>query len=158
MKTKIAFLLAASAFIACNTDKNEKEKIKAAHWLLGKWETKTDFGVLSENWEKLNDSTFNAKSCFLKEKDTIHNESITLQQTGENFSYTTTINGQNNDKPIRFEVISDNENELVFENLKNDYPQKISYKKISNDSIVTVISGMQLGKPSSERYTLVKTK
>ena len=32
---------------------NEKEKIKTAHWMLGKWEAKTPDGTLSENWEKL---------------------------------------------------------------------------------------------------------
>lgn len=160
MRTKITFLLAITAFIACNnTDKNEEKKeIKAVHWLIGDWETKTNFGILSENWKKLNDSTFQGKSFFIKVKDTIHKESIILQQEGDTFAYSTTIKGQNNDKPIRFAQTSENENELIFENTTNDYPQKISYKKVSNDSIITEISGIQLGKPSTEKYTLVKTK
>jgi hypothetical protein len=159
MKTKIAFLLVATAFIACkNVDKNDKQKIKATYWLLGNWETKTDFGILSENWNKLNDSTFQAKSCFLKDKDTIHNESIILQQKGETFIYTTTIKGQNDDKPIRFELTANNENELVFENLKNDYPQKISYTKMPDGKLTTEISGMQAGKHCSEKYILAKTQ
>ena len=114
--------------------------------------------MLSENWEKVNDSTFKAQALFIKEKDSIHNENILLEQKGETLTYTTTIKGQNDDKPIHFKLIADNENEVVFENLKNDYPQKISYKKMDNNSITTEISGVQFGKPSSEKYILIKNR
>lgn len=157
---KIASLLSIS-LIASACQKNataEKDLIKKADWLIGNWENKTNLGTLSENWEKVNDSTFKAKSLFIKAKDTIHNESILLQQKGETLTYTTTIKGQNEDKPIRFQLKEDVENELIFENLKNDYPQKISYKKAANNTLITQISGTQFAKPSSEKYTLVKTK
>lgn len=157
---KIASLLSIF-LIASACQKNataEKDLIKKADWLIGNWENKTNLGTLSENWEKVNDSTFKAKSLFIKAKDTIHNESILLQQKGETLTYTTTIKGQNEDKPIRFQLKEDVENELIFENLKNDYPQKISYKKAANNTLITQISGTQFAKPSSEKYTLVKTK
>ncbi len=152
----LSILLIASA---CKKNNNaEKDLIKKADWLIGNWENKTNLGTLSENWEKVNDSTFKAKSLFIKDKDTIHNESIILEQKGENLSYTTTIIGQNENKPIRFQLNEDIENELIFENLKNDYPQKISYKKTSKTSLTTQISGLQSGKSSTEKYNMVKTK
>ncbi|APA00840.1 hypothetical protein BIW12_02370 [Flavobacterium commune] len=152
----LSILLIASA---CKKNNNaEKDLIKKADWLIGNWENKTNLGTLSENWEKVNDSTFKAKSLFIKDKDTIHNESIILEQKGENLNYTTTIIGQNDNKPIRFQLNEDIENELIFENLKNDYPQKISYKKTSKTSLTTQISGLQSGKSSSEKYNMVKTK
>ncbi len=153
----LLFLLLIAS--ACQKNNNaEKDLIKKADWLIGNWETKNNIGTLSENWEKVNDSTFKAKSLFIKDKDTIHNESIILQQKGETLSYTTTIQGQNNNKPIRFELNTEIENELLFQNLKNDYPQKISYKKAPNNSLVTQISGKQSGKISTEKYNMTKTK
>lgn len=152
----LSILLIASACQKNTTA--EKDLIKKADWLIGNWENKTNLGTLSENWKKVNDSTFKAKSLFIKDNDTIHNESIILQQKGETLTYTTTIQGQNEDKPIRFQLKEDIETGLIFENQKNDYPQKISYKKTANTSLVTQISGIQFGKPSSEKYTLVKTK
>lgn len=149
------FLLASACQKNATT---EKDLIKKSDWLIGNWENKTNLGTLLENWEKVNDSTFKAKSLFIKDKDTIHDETILLQQKGEELSYNTTIKGQNNDKPIRFKLVVDNENEMIFENLKNDYPQKISYKKVANNSLITQTSGLQLGKPSLETHTLVKTK
>lgn len=153
----LLFLLLIAS--ACQKNNNaEKDLIKKADWLIGNWETKNNIGTLSENWEKVNDSTFKAQSLFIKDKDTIHNESIILQQKGETLNYTTTIIGQNNNKPIRFELNTEIENELLFQNLKNDYPQKISYKKTSKNSLITQISGIQSGKTSTEKYNMVKTK
>lgn len=153
----LLFLLLIAS--ACQKNNNaEKDLIKKADWLIGNWETKNNIGTLSENWEKVNDSTFKAKSLFIKDKDTIHNESIILEQKGENLSYTTTIIGQNDNKPIRFQLKEGVENELIFENLKNDYPQKISYKKTSNNRLLTQISGKQSGKISTEKYNMTKTK
>ena len=155
------FLLLALAFISCkngDSDTNEKEKIKAAHWILGTWENKSADGVLSETWTKTNDSTFQGQSYFIKEKDTIHFETIILQQNGENLTYNATVKGQNEDKPVSFSLTETSENQLVFENKKHDYPQKISYQKDTKNNLVTIISGITDGKTTTEKYTLAKSK
>lgn len=157
MFQKTTLLLLFLSIVSCkNTESNEKEKIKKTDWLLGKWENKVDEGVLSENWKRLNDSTFQAESFFIKEKDTLHFESITLQQKGEELFYSATVKGQNNDKPVTFKMTSETDKKLVFENPKHDYPQKITYSLINKDSLVAEISGIQLGKPSSEKFGMKK--
>tara|TARA_R110000868_G_scaffold146220_2_gene366951 strand:+ start:4470 stop:4958 length:489 start_codon:yes stop_codon:yes gene_type:complete len=162
MFKKITLLLLIATLLSCkksdSSDKNEKDKIKTAHWLLGTWENKTAEGNLSESWEKVNDSTYEGQSYFIKGKDTIHFETIQLQQKGEELIYNATVQGQNEDKPIPFKLTKTSEKELVFENPKHDYPQKISYKNVSKDSLITEISGMQSGKPSSEKYVMTKSK
>jgi hypothetical protein len=159
MFQKTTLILLLLAIISCkNSETNEKEKIKATNWLLGKWENKVDEGILSESWKKLNDSTFQAESFFIKDKDTLHFETITLQQKGEELFYTATVKGQNNDKPVSFNMTSETDKKLVFENPKHDYPQKITYTLINKDSLVAEISGIQLGKPSSEKFGMKKSE
>ena len=159
MQKKASLLSLLLVVTACQKNSIiEKDQIKKADWLIGNWQSKTDFGILSENWEKVNDSTFKAESFFIKGKDTLHEENIVLQQKAEILTYITTIKGQNNSKPIHFQLKEEIENELIFENLKNDYPQRISYKKGINNSLITQISGIQSKKESTEKYTLVKTK
>lgn len=164
MYKKFAFLALITIFVSCkktdadDSDNNEKDKIKTAHWLIGKWETKSADGTLTETWKKANDSTYNGQSFFLKGKDTIHYETIVLQQIGEQLSYNANIRGQNQDKPVAFVLTETNENHLVFENPKHDYPQKISYTQVSKDSLVAEISGIQLGKLTSEKYIMLRTK
>ena len=159
MFQKTTLILLLLVIVSCkNSDSNKNEKIKAASWLLGNWENKSADGNLTENWEKVNDSTFQAQSYYIKEKDTVHFESIILQQKGENLTYTATVKGQNNDKPVAFKLTTGTEKQLAFENLKHDYPQKISYTQITPDSLVAKISGIQQGKPSSEQFSMKKIK
>lgn len=157
MKKTVIFPVLLLVFISCQNS-NKNDKIKLSNWLIGKWENKTESGNLEETWTKVNDSTYKGESYFIKGKDTLHFESIVLQQNGEELFYNPTVKGQNNDKPVPFKLTTSNEKQLVFENPKHDYPQKIIYNQITKDSLVAEISGIQQGKPSSDKYSMKKTK
>lgn len=139
-------------------DDTEKDIIKTARWMLGSWEYKSDEGLLTESWKKINDSTYAGTSFFMKGKDTVHNETIQLKQLGDKLTYSTTIIGQNNNKAVAFNLTSTTEKSLIFENSTRDYPQKIMYTQISQDSLVTEISGYQSSNLSSEKYIMVRKK
>ena len=157
---KTASILALVCFFfSCNkSTQNPSDKMIHSNWLLGNWEYQSEEGVFLENWSKVNDSTFSGQSVFLKGKDTIHNELIILQQVGENLNYKTLIKGQNNNAPIVLVLNKTIEDTLRFENLSNDYPQKISYKSISAKQFKVEISGLIQGKLHSENYLLSKIK
>ncbi len=157
MKHPIVIAIAL-LFFSCQT-KSEKvfKKLETMNWLIGQWENKTPEGYLTEPWAKANDSTFLGQTYFIiNEKDTVHAENIVLTQLKDELIYRPTIKGQNNDGPIDFLLTSDTENNFVFENQKHDYPQKITYKKVNNKSLVAIISGVQEGKPSTESYPMTK--
>ena len=157
MFQKTTLILLLLAIFSCKeSDANEKEKIKAANWILGNWENKSVDGNLTENWKKVNDSTFEAESYYIKEKDTLHVEFITLQQRGEELTYSAAVQGQNENKPVAFKLSAETEKELIFENPKHDYPQKIVYTQITKGNLVARISGIQHGKPSSEQFSMKK--
>jgi hypothetical protein len=128
-------------------------------WLVGEWENKMPEGDLTETWKKLNDSTYTAKTFFIKGKDTLHSEDIVLIQKGNHLLYVPTVKGQNDNKPVEFKMIEmedGKENEFQFENPAHDYPQKIVYKKVNDTSLIATISGKQQGKTSSESYPMTK--
>ncbi|MBF4491907.1 hypothetical protein IR010_05080 [Flavobacterium sp. MR2016-29] len=157
MFQKITLLALVLAFVSCQKkESTEKDKIKIADWLIGNWENKSDDGVLTENWEKVNDSTFNATSYFIRSKDTLHFEKITLSQHGEMLMYSATVNGQNNDKAIDFPSTTETANKLVFENPSHDYPQKITYTKGANNTLTAEISGNLQGKVTKEKFVMTK--
>ena len=157
MKKAILILISALTFTSCLKSK-EVSKIVVADWLLGNWENKSATGDLLESWKRVNDSVYDGESYFIKGKDTLHFEKIQMKQKGEALYYIATIKGQNSDKPVTFKHNDTIEKQLVFENPKHDYPQKISYSQITKDSIVIQISGIQQGKPSSTKYSMKKTK
>ncbi|MTH14124.1 DUF6265 family protein [Flavobacterium sp. LC2016-01] len=157
MFQKITLLALIITFVSCQKKESvEKDKIKVADWLIGNWENKSPDGVLTENWQKLNDSTFSAASYFIKGKDTLHFESIVLAQLGETLTYKATVKGQNDDKPVSFPSTSETNQKLVFENPKHDYPQKITYTKGANNTLTAEISGNLNGKLTTERFIMTK--
>lgn len=159
MKNTISLGCLILVLASCKEDKSRTyEKINAANWLLGNWKSKSVEGNLTESWKKANDSTFQATSYFIKEKDTLHFETIILEQKGEKVTYYATVQGQNEGKLIAFKLKTASEKELQFENLQHDYPQKINYTPITADSLVVKISGMQQGKPSSEQFSMKRIK
>jgi hypothetical protein len=157
MKNAIVIAVAL-LFFSCEK-KSEKnfEQLEKMNWLIGNWENKIDEGLLTETWTKENDSTFSGTTYFIiNKKDTVHSETILLKQLNNQLIYSPTVKGQNNDEPVDFKLSLENENTFTFENLKHDYPQKIVYKKVNENSLVATISGIQQGKQSTESYPMKK--
>jgi hypothetical protein len=152
-KTTILFLTFL-ALAACGKKKDKVNKLVAAEWLIGTWENNMEQGRLSETWEKANDSTLNGKSFFIKDKDTLNNETVMLTQKGNDLFYIPTVKGQNNNEPVVFKLTSGNAKQLVFENPHHDFPKKITYTQITKDSLVAEVSGMDNGKQASESYPM----
>ncbi|MEN9980500.1 MAG: hypothetical protein RL542_287 [Bacteroidota bacterium] len=156
MRQLYLFSIVSLLLLSC-TNSHKNDKIKASEWLIGDWKNQSEEGILNETWSKPNDSTLVAGSFFIKEKDTLHFENIALKEKEGELIYETIIKGQNNDKPILFPLLSETENELVFENLKNDYPQKIKYQRNSKTAITISISGNLAKKAVSEQFIMTKT-
>ena len=156
MRQVFLFLSICLLLFSC-TNNSKNEKIKASQWLLGQWKNTSEEGIIAENWSQPNDSTLIATSYYIKEEDTLHFENIILKEKEGELVYETTIKGQNNDKPILFPVISETENELIFENLQNDYPQKIKYQRNSKSGITISVSGKQAKKIVSEQFKMTKS-
>lgn len=160
-------LAIASTIISCSnsgkenaTDNTTKRynEIEKANWLIGQWQNNSPEGNATEVWDKLNDSTFIGKSYFVVGKDTVSSETIRLEQNGSELFYIPTVKEQNAGQPVKFTLTNSSNNQLVFENSKHDFPQKISYTKISKDSLLAEISGIMEGKQNSQNFPMTKIK
>ena len=133
-------------------------QIEKVNWLVGEWGNTSKEGILTETWTKQNDSILTGQAYFVIGKDTVHSESITLEQKGDDLFYVPVVKNQNEGKPVSFNMTTATETQLVFENKSHDFPQKITYNKISADSLVAEISGLKDGKESKESYPMKKKK
>lgn len=136
----------------------QKSDIKKAEWLVGTWENKTPRGSIYEMWSKTNDYEYSGKSFKVKEKDTIVFENIRLVQEQDGLFYIPMVNDQNDGLPVRFSTKTISETQLVFENPQHDFPQFISYSKISIDSLVAEISGTKNGQKRQQTFPLKRVK
>jgi len=159
MKTVIKSFIVIVSFIAiCAWKTNPINDIKKAEWLIGTWENKTPKGSVYETWNKNSDNELAAKSYIVKEKDTIIFENIRLVEEQDGLYYIPTVKNQNDDLPVRFATKTISETKLIFENPEHDFPQIISYTKITSDSLVAEIVGTKNGQERRRVIPMKKMK
>jgi len=129
-------------------------QINEMTWLEGTWQNQTNDGLFTEQWTKVNDSVFTAVSAVTKDKDTLFYETVVLDQKGDSLHYIVTTPKQNDAKPVSFTLKSFTANSYIFENKQHDFPQRITYTKVTNDSLMAEISGTQNGKPAVEQFPM----
>lgn len=132
--------------------------VENSNWLIGRWENNSKEGNLSEFWTKANDSTLHGECYFVIEKDTVFGEKVELMQRGNDFIYEASVAKQNDEKPVPFKLTSSSDKEMIWENPAHDYPNKIVYNKVGNDSLVAEIFGTKDGKAKSETFKMKKVK
>lgn len=159
MKTKAQFFFVVIGFLLlCAWTTNRKDDIKKAEWLIGTWVSKTPKGSIYETWNKTTDIEFAGKSYIIKAKDTIIFENIRLVQEQNKIFYIPTVKNQNKGLPVRFGIKTISDTQLIFENLQHDFPQIISYTKITKDSLVAEISGVKNGQERKQVIPMKKMK
>lgn len=77
----------------------------------------------------------------LSERTLFFSEKVNLIQKGKKLLYVVEITTDPTIETTVFELTSSTPNQLVFENPENDFPKKITYNRIHNDSIFAEISG-----------------
>lgn len=127
-------------------------------WLIGTWKNETSRGIVFESWNKKRDFEYVGMSYSVSEKDTTLFETIRITKDGDNMFYVPTISTQNNALPISFLAKIITPEKLVFENPSHDFPQVITYYRISTDSIVAEISGIIDGKERKRTFPMKRVK
>ncbi len=163
-KTIFFILLAIFCINSCKnicktiTNDNNFIELEKANWIIGEWQNISSEGISTEIWKKKNDSTYVGKSYFVVNKDTLFNETISIEQIGKQLFYIPIVIDQNNGKPVIFTLTSSNKSQLIFENPKHDFPQKITYTLISNYTLLAEISGLKEGKQNSQKFPMTRVK
>lgn len=157
---KTIILLSLLAICACRHKQDKKEYVlmDKANWFLGEWYCMSSYGDFTEKWEKLSDSTMIGQSHIMKGKDTIFRENIVLEQRNDSLFYNVLIKNKDQEENTSFYLTKSSNNQLVFENPKHDFPTKIVYKLIDNDSILASIHGKEKGIEKFENFPMSKKK
>ncbi len=121
------------------------DQINRASWLIGTWENKTARGSVYESWKRIDGNELFGFSYSLNGKDTIIFEEIQLIQDQDSLFYIPTVKNQNDGLPIQFALTSMTDTSMVFQHPYHDFPQKITYRLIHQDSLVASIYGEHQG-------------
>ena len=142
---------------AGNQESDETYSIENLKWIEGIWLDSTTFSFRTpkvsfmEKWKYYPDS-ISGKGISIKENDTTITSALCIREVNGKIKYIARPAGE---AMIPFSLIFMNDNEAIFENPVNDFPQKIRYLKTSKDSLQVIISGLR---PEGERAVTFKMK
>jgi len=136
----------------------EKQPLDIASWMLGTWENKTERGSIYESWSRTGVNALSGKSYKLNQHDTVAFEMISLVREHDKLIYIPQVSDQNDGQPVRFASTKITPDVLIFENPEHDFPQVISYTRVTTDSLVASISGMRNGEERKILFPMRRVK
>ncbi len=111
--------------------------LRQLHHLEGTWQRSTKAGLAYETWEIEKPNLMLGKGYEGAGAGTKVQENLRLFVEDGTIIYEATVHGQNAGKPVRFPLVktgADGET-FIFENPAHDFPQRLVYHFIGNDSL-----------------------
>jgi len=127
-------------------------------WLVGRWENVSLEARYFETWKEVNETTMYGESGSITGTDTVIDETISLEQRGNDLLYIPTVKNQNDGQPVSFKLAAIAGNSFVFENPEHDFPQKITYMQKPSGILLAKISGKMNGKPHTAFFPMNKVQ
>ncbi len=135
-----AFFLFSFFFTNCKNTPPPPKDLSKLDWILGNW--KVDEGSDFETWTKINDQYYFGRNFRIyNEGDTAVQETIDLVIRENQILYIPTVKTSKGNHQVPFKMISDSDKYFIFENEENDFPKKISYTKLDNNTVRARIEG-----------------
>jgi len=113
-------------------------------WMSGCWEVNDNGVITTERWGKPSENLMIGSSQTVKKGKTVSFEFLRIVSDGHGRAYIAKPSSSQTETAFAFAKMG--EKEIVFENLKHDFPQRIIYRFNKPDSLFARIEGMQNGK------------
>lgn len=128
---------------ACTNEKKESSKLERSTWLLGYWEMRSPGGSsVTESWVRIDDTSFAGAGKFMDSSgNVVSSEEIRIVLRDGKLCYIPIVDNQNDGEAITFTEADHSDSIMVFENKEHDFPQRIVYTRIGNDSMLAYIEG-----------------
>lgn len=124
----LILLLISTGAIGQNNSSQATEKFKKLNWLIGTWErTNVKPGrAAHERWEKISENELLGYGVSLQGKDTVFMEKLRILIKQDSIVYVADV--PENKKPVYFRLTEVTNSGFICENVKHDFPKKISYQ------------------------------
>lgn len=147
---KSIWLLGLLLLAACATDRQDDPfEILSGHWV-----KQGNTAVIAEHWEQARDGAWTGAVYRIEAGDSLLVESLEIRAAGDSgFVYWAEVQGQNEGKSVPFDLKTYFPDSLfVFENANHDFPQKISYRLVTPDSLEIVLGLLADSKKDRQFY------
>lgn len=125
-------------------------------WLTGCWKRDMSRGrSLVERWEPPRNGVMLGASYAVTDSIVRENEQLRLLAIGDTLAYEA---HPGNQARTLFRATAVSANELTFENLANDFPQRIIYRRAGSDSLIARIEGDRAGRRAPVTFAFARAE
>lgn len=120
---------------------SQAPNLKDFEWLLGTWKRESAKSVTLESWRKLSERTFEGEGVRRSKAtgDSVLVESLLLAEMRGEIFYLAKV--AENRLPVAFRLTSLEGGRAVFENPEHDFPQRITYIRNADGSLLVITAG-----------------
>lgn len=136
------FAVVPTAFACLGFAAAQGRPIDRVRWMTGCWEAVNPQRTIYEQWTTAEGRTMLGTSRTVRGDSLTEFEFVVLRENGERLTYEARPSGQTG---ATFQSISITDSSVTFENLANDFPQRVGYSRRGADSVVAWISGPRGG-------------
>jgi hypothetical protein len=142
---------------AAAAGQSSNSKLSDLSWISGCWETVAERGaVTTERWGPAASDMLIGASQTVKGGKTVSYEFLRIVMGDKGPSYVARPSSAKEDTEFKF--LRSSNSEIVFENFKNDFPQRIIYKPGGADGLVARIEGEIGGKSRGTDFRMTRVK
>jgi Domain of unknown function (DUF6265) len=116
-----------------------KSSVKGLSWMSGCWEVNDGRSITTERWAKPTGNLMIGTSQTVRNEKTVSFEFLRIVNNGQGLVYIAKPSSAQSETAFTF--AKRGEKEIMFENLKHDFPQRIIYRQTSADSLFARIEG-----------------
>lgn len=128
-----AFLLLIIGLLSCD----ESQKTMNMNDLVGQWYELESGG--HEEWKVVGPEHLKGRGFEVKGGDTIVYEILELKKVNGTLTYLADVEEAMGQGIVDFPLVSHTSHKMTFINQKHDYPQVLSYEKVSDDTLKVII-------------------
>lgn len=133
-----------------------KQNVTALSWISGCWETTNGGRTTTERWGKATDNLMVGTSQSTRGTKSVAFEFLQIVNNGQGLFYIAQPSGAK--EPTPFAAIKVTANEVVFENAKHDFPQRVIYRQDKADSLFARIEGKQGEKETGMDFPMKRVR
>jgi len=152
----LATVFASVAAVSAQSETTRTPNTEDLSWFAGCWEVNIPERemTISEMWTKPAGGTLIGVGRTIVKGKTVSHEYLRIAEDADGISYI--AKPSSNSGETSFRLKSSKEKEVVFENLKNDFPQRIIYKKEKENSLFARIEATFEGKTKAVEFPMLR--
>ena len=153
---RLAMLMAATFMVLLSVGARQTPTaFDKLAWIAGCWQGKMGSGVTQEQWMKPEGDSMLGMSRTVVNGRTPFFEFLQIKRDGEDLVYIARPQGK---EPTPFKLVKLNEGTAVFENPNHDFPQRITYQRQIDGSLIAFLEGEDKGKAKRVEFPMQRVK